>query len=329
MTTSTSFRVAILDHPQGGPYTLEQEAVAAAGGELTVVALDALDRQPIACDVAINAGDWPLPQARLDRLTGCRAVVGYGVGVDWIDRAQARERGLLVVNTPHANVEDVAVHSLALVLACVRDLVAQHEQVRGGGWRLPDREPPRRIAGQRLGLLAFGNIPRRLAALAVPLGFDVLAHDPYVEPEEMAALGVRSVELEQLLATADVLSVHLPAVAGAPPFLDAARLGLMRPGAALVVTSRGAVYDPAAVADALQSGRLGCAALDVFPTEPPTAGDPLRRAPNLLLTPHVAGWSAASERDAHRNVAAALAVLARGEIPATAVNAADLAPPAS
>lgn len=310
MTPSSTFRVVVLDHPQGGPYTLEAAAVAAAGGELTVVPLEALDRGPLPCDVVVNAGDWPLPAARLDRLPGCRAVLGYGVGVDWIARAEADERGLRIVNTPHANVEDVAVHTLALVLACVRDLVAHHERMRGGGWRADDREPPTRIAGRRLGLLAFGNIPRRLAALAVPLGFDVLAHDPHVEADAMAAAGVRAAGLDELLATADVLSVHLPAVAGAPPFLDAARLAQMRPGAALVVTSRGAVYDPAAVAAALSSGHLASAALDVFPVEPPPADDPLRSAPNLLLTPHVAGWSRASEHDAHRNVAAAITALA-------------------
>jgi phosphoglycerate dehydrogenase-like enzyme len=304
-----SFDVVVLDHPQGGPYRLEADAVAAAGGTLTVIPIGDLDQRTVACDVVVNAGDWPLTAARLDRLPGCRAAVSYGVGMDWIDPALARERGLRVVNTPAANVEDVAVHALAMILACARRLPAYDAHLRAGGFR-PDEEPPRRLAGRTLGLLAFGNIARRLAELAAPLGMRIVAHDPHVEAEAMRALGVEPLGVDELLARADVLSVHLPASPETAGFLDARRLAALPAGAIVVITSRGAIYDPDALAAGLTSGHVAAAGVDVFPVEPPPADAPLLRAPNAILTPHVAGHTVEADLDAHRAVADSLAALA-------------------
>lgn len=303
------FDVIVLDHPQGGPYTVEAEVVARAGGRLTVVDVEELDTRSLPCDVVVNAGDWPLPPERLDRLPGCRAAVSYGVGLDWIDVRSARERGIEVFNTPDANVEDVAVHALAMILACARRLPGYDARLRAGGWR-PDEPAPHRLAGRTLGLLAFGNIARRLADLAAPLGMRIVAHDPYVAPGEMRAAGVEPVDADALLARSHVLSVHLPAAAKTKGFLDTERLAALPAGAIVVITSRGAVYDPLALADALTSGHLAAAGIDVFPSEPVTADDPLLRAPNAILTPHVAGHSQEADVDAHRSVAAVLARLA-------------------
>jgi D-3-phosphoglycerate dehydrogenase len=304
-----SIDVIVLDHPHGGPYELEAAAVAAAGGSLRVIDAAELDARAVDCDVVVNAGDWPLPPSRLDRLPRCRAVLSYGVGTDWIDPAQARERGVRVINTPHANVEDVAVHALALILACARRLGGYDARLRAGGWR-PEEDAPHRLAGRTLGLLAFGNIARRLAALAAPLGMRIIAFDPHVEPGAMRALGVEPVAIDALLGAADVLSVHLPATPATTGFLDADRLAALPRGAIVVITSRGAVYDSAALAAALAGGHIAAAGIDVLPVEPPPAAEPLLRAPNAILTPHVAGHSAEAERDAHRAVADALAALA-------------------
>jgi D-3-phosphoglycerate dehydrogenase len=321
-----SFTVLLLGARDARPYDLERRSVEAAGGAMTVIAYEELAERRYAADVVVNAGDWPLDAPRLDNVDGCRAVISYGVGLDWIDVADATARGVLVVHTPLANVEDVAVHTLALLLACSRRLLQYDAHMRSGGFRPAGWPPLHRPAGKRLGLLAFGNIPRRLVPLVRPLGMDVQAWDPHVAPAEMAALGVASGTLDEVISTSDAVSVHVPASPATVGFLDERLLARLKPGTIVLVTSRGRVYDADALADALHRGQVGAAGLDVFPDEPLPPDSPLLGCPNTILTPHVAGFSAESDLEARSTVATALAVLARGAVPPGAVNAAAIGP---
>lgn len=311
----TPSRAVIVDYPSYGPYDPEAAACAAAGWELEVVSFDAFAARRPPADVVLNVSGDHLDAALLAAV-GCRVAVGYGVGLDWIDLDAAARDGRAVVHMPLANVPDVAQHALALILACERRLLSHDATVRGGGF---DSGPPRlmrRPSERTLGLVAFGNIARRLAGHARALGFPVLAHDPGVDDATVRVAGVEPVaDLDDLLRRSHVLSVHVPATPSTRHLLERRRLALLPAGATVVVTSRGAVYDPRALADALVTGHVGAAGIDVFDPEPPGADHPLLAAPNVILTPHLAGLSADALDDMHRTAADVIRAVARGDEP--------------
>ncbi len=214
-----------------------------------------------------------------------------GVGLDNIDVSAADARGVVVVAPLGVNAVSVAEHTLALALAVIRDLPAHDRAVRAGQWV---RTPGRELAGHVWGLLGFGATARAVARLAVAFGMRVLAYDPYVDPDLARQLDVQVADLDTVLSSVDVLSVHLPDTAQTKGLLAADALARMRPGAVLVSVGRGEVVDEAALADALQQGRIAGAGLDVRASEPPRPG-PLDDAPNLIFTPHVAGITVESQ----------------------------------
>lgn len=236
----------------------------------------------------------PIDARVLAALPACRIVVRYGIGVDNIDLAAARERRIAISNVPDYASGEVADHAVALALALVRQLPAIDQRVRGGQWRIfPDRPMPA-CAEMRFVTLGFGRIARQVAARARAFGFRLATHDPFITPEQAAAEGVAALSLEEAFATADVLSLHLPLSPATRHLVNRERLAAMKPGAVLVNTARGGLIDPAAVAAALQAGHLGGAGLDVFDPEPLDAASPLRTAPRTLLTSHVAWYSESS-----------------------------------
>jgi D-3-phosphoglycerate dehydrogenase len=308
-------RIVLLDYPPYGPWDVEARAAEAAGASFAVRTYEDFVTEPGGVELVLNPGAWPFCAELLARLPACRHVVGYGVGLDWIERAAAARGGIAVVHMPHANVEDVATHALALILACARRLLELDRAVRSGAFDWPRSQPFHRLRGRRLGLLAFGRIPRLLAPMVAPLGLHVSAYDPYVSPDEMRARGVQPMDADELLCSSQIVSVHLPSAPETQGFLDERRIALLPAGAIVVATSRGDVYDPSALVRALEEGRIAAAGLDVFPEEPLPAGHPLTQLPNVILTPHVAGYSEESIRDAHETAAAVIASVAAGEPP--------------
>nr|WP_272926138.1 C-terminal binding protein [Streptomyces sp. SID8379] len=242
---------------------------------------------------ALIVGYARVDAALLDRLPKVRMLATMSAGHDMIDTAEAARRGLWVANLPNSATEDVAVHALAQALALVRRLPQADAVVRGGGWNTDFTEVPRRASELTLGLVGFGRIARTLARIAAPVFGRVVAYDPHATdwPE-----GVERADLDTLIAEADVLSLHTPSTPRTRGMVNGPLLARMRPGSLLVNVSRGDLVDPDAVLDALDSGRLAGAALDVFPTEPPAADDRLRSHPRLLLSPHSAFLSDASLR---------------------------------
>lgn len=215
-------------------------------------------------------------------------VARFGVGLDNIDVAAADARGVVVVAPLGANAVSVAEHTVALALALSRELTRHDAAIRAGGW---PRKPGRELAGRTWGMLGAGATGQAVARLAAALRMPVVAHDPYLTEVP----GVRIVGFEELLATADVLSIHVPLTAQTRNVLDGAAFARMRRGALLISVGRGEVLDEQAVADALCTGQLGGAGLDVRSVEPPRAG-PLDDAPNVIFTPHVAGITVESQR---------------------------------
>ena len=252
--------------------------------------------------VALLTQYAPVSGDVLARLPECRAVGRYGTGVDNIDTVAARARGVALVSVPDYSLEEVANHSIALILALVRGVVRLDASVHSGRWDFRDAGQVRRASAQQLGIVGLGHIGAAVASRALALGFAVAAHDTAVRDVD----GVSMLSFAELLATSDVISLHVPLSQATRHLLDDAAFALMKPGAVLVNTARGGLVDPAALAGALDSGRLAGAALDVFDPEPPAAGNPLLRDERVIVTPHAAFYSEESLAELKRRVAEGL-----------------------
>jgi (S)-sulfolactate dehydrogenase len=224
-------------------------------------------------------------------------VVGrLGVGLDNIDVAACKSRGIAVIPATGANALAVAEYVIGVAMALLRGAYFATADVAAGKWPRAALSSGRELAGKTLGIVGFGGIGRLTGRLGRALGMRVIGFDAEVGPGAPAwqEEGVEPRTLDALLAQADVLTLHVPLVPATRNLIDAKRIAVMKPGAILVNTARGGVVDEAAVAAALSSGKLAGAALDVFEKEPLPAGSPLAGCPNLILTPHIAGVTAES-----------------------------------
>jgi D-3-phosphoglycerate dehydrogenase len=255
---------------------------------------------------AVITRNFGLPAGAMAQAPHLRVIGVHGTGMDRVDLAAARERGIQVVNTPGSNAQSVAEHALAMMFAAARNLPEADRELRAGNfnWRLGTQARGTELGGRCLGLWGFGHVARRLARMAQGIGMEVVVFSTHADPAELAAEGLASVRnADDLLARADVLSLHgLP---GALPLVGSRELALMRSEAILVNTARGALVDEAALIAALRNGRLRSAALDVFISEPLPADSPLTTCPNLILTPHIGGATSQAMRATAQDVAKA------------------------
>ncbi|MGP1397104.1 MAG: hydroxyacid dehydrogenase [Inquilinaceae bacterium] len=256
---------------------------------------DRLNRAASGCAALIVRNRTQVRGGLLDALAGARAVGRLGVGLDNIDVEGCRARGIAVIPATGANAVAVAEYVIAALLILTRGAFGASDRVLAGTWPRAELVGGE-ISGRTLGLVGFGDIARQVGRRAAALGMEVVAHDPFVDPADPVwkTLGVRPVDLAALIAESDAVSLHVPLTPDTRHLVDAARLAGMKRGAILINTARGGIVDETAVADALRSGRLGGAALDVFAGEPLAAGGPLVGAPNLIATPHIAGVTAES-----------------------------------
>ncbi|HEX4976978.1 MAG TPA: C-terminal binding protein [Nocardioides sp.] len=261
--------------------------------------------------VVVLAGSRPrFDAAVLERLT-CRGIVRYGIGTDSIDLDAARRRGIAVARVSDYGTEAVAFHAVSLALAQLRRLAEADRGVRAGSWGIADLRPLHQPSGLSAGVVGYGRIGRRAAQYFQGMGMRVHAHDAYTDVP--ARDGVESVDLDTLLESCDVVSLHAPGSQDGSPLLDAARLERMRPGSVLVNTARGSLVDLEALVEGLRAGRPARAALDVFPHEPPDLRGLEDVADKVLLTPHMAWYTEESEQDMRRKAAAEAARLLRGQ----------------
>jgi D-3-phosphoglycerate dehydrogenase / 2-oxoglutarate reductase len=243
----------------------------------------------------------PITRRVLEGLADGAVVIRYGVGYDNVDVEAATAAGVRVANVPDYGTGTVADHAAALVLALVRRLPVHDAAIRREGWAAPaDAGPVRALSEATAGLIGTGRIGLALAERLQAFGMRVIAHDPYADPQALAERGIERVELDPLLAAADAISLHAPATPETNHVIGAESLAKLKPGAVVVNTARGALVDEAALAEALASGRVGGAGLDVFEPEPLAADSPLRELPNVLLTPHAAFYSDRSVDDLQR-----------------------------
>lgn len=244
----------------------------------------------------------------LAAMARCRVVGRLGVGLDNIDVAACQQRGIRVIPATGANADSVAEYVIAASMLLLRGIYRSSEEVAAGLWPRSQSSHGREAGGKAIGIVGFGDIGRRTARLATALGMRPLAWRGRRPPEDalFTEAGVQAMDLQPLLAESDVVSLNLPLTAQTRGLFDAARLASMKPGAVLVNTARGGIVDEFALADALRSGRLGGAALDVFETEPLPLTAHFQGCPNLLLTPHVAGVTVESNRRVSAMVAEAV-----------------------
>jgi phosphoglycerate dehydrogenase-like enzyme len=260
---------------------------------------------------AVITRNWGFPASALAMAPKLQVVGVHGTGTDRIYKAGLAERGIVLVTTAGSNAQSVAEHCIGLMLASARGVHLGHEAMQSGDFAFRGRFRGRELSGRQLGLWGWGHISQAVAPIAQAIGMEVQVYSRHANAKLLATRGLRRVEdIAEFLGTSDVLSLH-----GVPeerPIIGAEEIALMRRGSILINTARGALVDERALADAVRTGHLFGAAIDVFGNEPLEAGSPLIGCPGLLLTPHVGGSTEEALRRTAREAArAVLAVLGR------------------
>jgi len=292
---------AVLDVRGGGPTALPREQLVEAARGATVLVPTYIDR---------------VDAALLDALPTVRHVASYGVGVNHIELDACRARRVLVTNTPGVLTEATADHAMALLLAAARRVAEGDRLVRAGGWKAQDPAfmLGTEVTGKTLGIVGFGRIGQAVARRARGFGLRIL----YAARRAAGVAEASHVPLDVLLAESDFVSLHVPLTPETENLLSRERIARMRPGAILVNTARGSVVDDAALAEALASGRLAAAGLDVFRDEPRVPAAYLG-LDNVVLTPHLGSGTRETRAAMARMVLDEVLRVARGEPPRNAV----------
>ncbi len=242
------------------------------------------------CDALLNTYAGPITADVMARMPKCRIIARYGIGVDTIDLEAATAAGIIVTNNPTYCIEEVAEHTMALLLSAARKITFYDRQVRAGTWAVPPGKPMFRIAGSTLGLVGFGNIARQVAARAAAFGMKVLYADPFVKQGQFDAPGTK-VELNDLLKQADFVSLHAPLMPQTRKMMNDETFSLMKPNAVLINCGRGPLIDTDALVRALDAKKIAGCAVDTTDPEPLPNPHPLRNRENVIINPHAAWYS--------------------------------------
>jgi D-3-phosphoglycerate dehydrogenase len=260
----------LVENERSVPWTADELSALLPSASASVCGVEVFNREALAL----------APQLKI--------ISRLGVGLDNVDLAEARSRGVDVVNAPGGNAAAVAELALGLLLSVYRQIPAMNSGIRTGTW---DRFVGAEIHGKSIGLIGFGAVSRVLARRLAGFDVDVVAYDPFGDAEEARRLGVRLVSLDEAVSNVDVVSLHAPHIESTHHLVNAELLASMRPGTVLLNTSRGGLVDESALADALESGHLAGAGLDVFEVEPVSRDNPLLTFPNVVATTHAAADS--------------------------------------
>jgi D-3-phosphoglycerate dehydrogenase len=317
-------------HPQGGrrpvvvlAEELSPATVAALGPEFEIVQVDGTDRPALLAAVAGADALLVRSATQVDaEVFGAarrlRVVARAGVGLDNVDVRAATQAGVMVVNAPTSNIVSAAEHAIALVLAAARRVPQAHASLKGGSWQRSAFVGVE-LFEKTLGVVGLGRIGVLVAQRLAAFGMSVVAFDPYVGATRAAQLGVRLVSLEELLAAADVITVHLPRTPETVGLLGADALARVKPGVIVVNAARGGIVDEAALHAAVKEGRVGAAGLDVFAAEPST-DSPLLELDSVVVTPHLGASTAEAQERAGVSVARSVRLALAGELVPDAVN---------
>ncbi|MBW3670158.1 MAG: phosphoglycerate dehydrogenase [Acidobacteria bacterium] len=267
----------------------------------------------------VTRSGTPVTADLLDHAKELRVLARAGVGLDNVDITGATERGILVINTPTANIISATEHTMAMMLSLLRDIPAADASLRRGEWKRSSFMG-RELSGKTLGIIGFGRIGSRVAVRAKAFGATLLAHDPYIPAAVAKRVGAEPVDLDQLIEQSDIITVHTPLGDETRGMLGRDEIARMKKGAIVLNIARGGIYDEVALAEALVNGHLAGAAIDVFESEPPAPDHPLLLAPNVYVTPHLgANTTEAQERVATQTARMTVEAL-RGSLLVSAVN---------
>jgi D-3-phosphoglycerate dehydrogenase len=306
-TMATRFKAAILDYYY--PSLMEERKVLADTG---IEIVDYNGKCQTEDDVIKYAGDAdaviiqfvPITGRIIENLSKLKVIVRYAIGMDIIDIPAATEHRVMVANVPDYCIDEVADQALSLMLAVTRKIKIAADEVARGNWNYQKIVPIRRFSAMSLGLIAFGNIARNFGAKAQAFGFkQIRVYDPYIKETTAQYPGYDFVDLPTLLQESDVISIHAPATVETKHIINRETLALMKDGAFLINTSRGALIDEAALAAALTEGKLGGVGLDVLEDEKNIKGNPLLKFENVFITPHMSWYSMDSIAELQRKVA--------------------------
>jgi D-3-phosphoglycerate dehydrogenase len=275
-------------------------------------------------EVASNADAVLVTYAKMTagmigKMSKCRIISRFGIGVDNVDIAAATSAGIVVTRVPDYCIDEVSDHALALLLALVRKIPFANSRAHAGRWEMAAVAPIHRLRGSILGLVGFGRIPRLVAPKAQAFGLKVLTYDPYVSKELANNAGVESVDFAELVKRSDYISIHTPLMPETDRLFNAEVFAQMKPTSYLVNTARGPIVDEVALAHALDAGQLAGAALDVLAQEPPTSS-PLFGRDNVILTPHTSFYSVESLVELQIKAAEEVVRVLEGQMPRTPVN---------
>ncbi len=315
------FKIVLLEHGYATT-DYERRIIEEAGGEFIDAEKLPLMEALQLCEQAdgILCRRLDLTAEMIQRFRRCQVIVRYGVGTDNVDTKAATEAGIIVGHVPAYCVDEVSVHALSLLLACVRRVVSTHKKMEGGGWDVHRGEPIWRMAGRTLGLVGLGNIGRAMARKLSGWDLKILATDPFIDPARAAALGVTLVDLDTLCRESDYISLHAPLLPETRHLIDERTLALMKPGAILVNTARGPVVDTAALLRAIDAGHLAGAGLDVFEEEPLPVDSPFRLHPRIVVTDHTAWYSEESQIQLQTTAAQEIVRVCSGGLPLSMAN---------
>ncbi len=265
------------------------------------------------CDALLNTYAGPITAEAMARMPKCKIIARYGIGVDTIDLDAATAAGIIVTNNPTYCIDEVAEHTMALLLASARKVALYDRLVRAGRWEVPPGKPMFRLSGSTgstLGLVGFGNIARQVATRAAAFGMRIVFFDPFVEAGRHGIAAEKS-ELEALLAEADFVSLHPPLVPETRKLIDDAALERMKPSAVLINCARGPIVDTEALVRAL---------VDTTDPEPLPEVHPLRGRDNVILTPHAAWYSEQAMAGLQAGAPAEVRRVLTGQWPVNVVN---------
>jgi D-3-phosphoglycerate dehydrogenase len=262
----------------------------------------------------------PLSRRVIESLRKCKVISRYGIGVDTVDLEAATEKGIIVGNVTDYCIDEVSDHAFALLIAGARKVVQLNQAVKEGNWDYKVGVPIFRLRDRVLGLVGLGKIPQSVAQKAQAFGLRVIAYDPYVPAELAKELGIELVDLNQLCAQSDYISVHAPLMEGTCGMISDEQFDQMKKEAFIINTARGPVIDEKALIRALQEGKIAGAGLDVVENEPIPQDSPLLQMDQVILNPHVAWYSEESQIELKRKTAQNVADVLRGFYPTYLVN---------
>lgn len=317
----TKFKVVITDY-EYDTLQWEEQALAKVGANFVKCQCQT-EEELIA---AIHDADAILVQyASITRnvmaqMKKCRAIVRYGVGLDCIDVAAATDYGIMVANIPDYGLEDIADHAIGLMLNCVRRITQLNQAVHEGKWDYKMAKPLYRLRGKTLGLAGFGNIARMVAAKAKVFGMQVIAFDPYIDPDIAKAYQVELVDFNTLLQSSDVLSLHVPVTEQTIHLMNKATFTQLKDTCILINTARGALVDEAALAYALQTDQIAGAGLDVSEKEPIDLDNILLKLPNVIITPHSSWYTEEAQESLQQQAAQEIVRVLSGNRPLNLAN---------